>query len=256
MLRDRAPDQPRYVQCEHEMHGHYTRCLIAHAMSVIGRYCTVYQMFTDPSVYTFMWSLHPSRRTDAIYATLLEQLDPRLARLPWARTNRALRGRTLGRRTDLRRGFHDYEAWLSGPLFEELHDLVDPEWLAGTGLFDPTAVRALSRVVERGPRPGPELHGVTPWELWSWLACFRRLARWLEAEGRAVALGSDSVARAGRSGAPTPAHRVSTARRLLRSWPPLHTAYIRARRRLLSARARLRYPPRRGEPPRGTRSGG
>src|SRR3989442_721563 len=70
-------------------------------MSVINHFCSVYQMFTDPRVYSYMWSLHPSLCVDEVYAVLLGRLHPNLARLPWARTNRALRGRTEGTRLRL-----------------------------------------------------------------------------------------------------------------------------------------------------------
>ena len=86
-LLTRAGDVPKYVRCEYEMQCHYMRGEIAQAASIISRFCSFYQMFTSPAVYGYMWSLHPARRDDDIYAALLEQLSPELARLPWARTN-------------------------------------------------------------------------------------------------------------------------------------------------------------------------
>ena len=174
-LRDRTPGAPDYAHCEHFLHAHYTRNLLGQAMSTIRQYCGVYQMFTHPDTYTAMWSIHPARRNDEVYAALLARLDPELARLPWARTNRALRGATLGARRGLRARFHEYAAWIEGPLWKEMYDFVDPEWFAQTGLFDPRAVEQLGEEV-RTARKGTGPHGLKPYEKWSWLASFRRLS--------------------------------------------------------------------------------
>jgi asparagine synthase (glutamine-hydrolysing) len=185
-LHARSPGKPRYVLCEHEMHGHYTRSLIAHAMSVIDHFCDVYQIFTDPRVYGFMWSLHPSLRYDEVYGVLLERLHPDLARLPWARTNRALRGRSAGARPELLPNFHEYLGWISGPLREELERKVDPDWCAATGLFDGARVRALRELVHEGPAGEARHSGVNPFEIFAWLACFRHLVGWAESLGKKV----------------------------------------------------------------------
>lgn len=242
-LHERDAGAPRYVQCEHEMHGHYTRCLIAHAMSVIGSFCSVYQMFTDPAVYGYMWSLHPSLRTDRIYAALLEDLDPRLARLPWARTNRALRGATHGARADLRRDFHDYASWISGPVYEELGDFVDPAWYEATGLFDAERVEALHRMVRGESWAAAQLYGPDPFEAWLWLAGFRRFADWLEELGRSARYELPPGPAPARVAAPRPgAAGLDTVRRALRSSRLLHRAVSHVRRALLGVRARILYP--------------
>lgn len=186
-LQDRTAGQPAYVLCEHEMQGHYMRNMISQAMSVINRYCRVYQMFTHPAIYSYMWSIHPARRDDNVYAELLELLDPRLARTPWARTNRALRGATVDTQRGLRKGYHEYEAWIEGPLFEELNRYINPDWFAETGIFDPDNVRRLSEEVRNG-RQGKGLYAFKPYEIYLWLAAFRRLAEQLEKMGKSAHL--------------------------------------------------------------------
>jgi asparagine synthase (glutamine-hydrolysing) len=242
-LHARSPRGPRYVLCEHEMHGHYTRCLIAHAMSVIDHFCDVYQMFTDPSVYGFMWSLHPSLRFDEVYAELLERLHPELARLPWARTNRALRGRTEGARADLRRHFHDYPGWVSGALRDALDQAVDPDWCAATGLFDGGRVRTLRDLARVVPDREALHFAGNPFEVYVWLASFRRLVEWAESLGKHVRFAPAAESPA--PGDTVATHGVGRLRRLLRSSPVIHDAVRSARRRWLRTEARLRYPPRR-----------
>lgn len=246
-LRARTPGQPKYILCEHEMHGHYTRGMIAHAMSVINQYCTTYQMFTDPAVYSYMWSIHPSLRFDEVYALLLESLEPKLARLPWARTNRALQGPTNGARSDLRKGFHDYEGWISGPVYEQLKDRVDSDWFAATGIFDPHAIQEVTRLMRRGPE-STQLYGFTPYEIWMWLAAFRRFAEMVEATGRKIeavraeASAEDALQRQVAS------DTMSTLGRFMRRSPFLVNTVKRTRLFLLKRRAKKQYPPRRGLP--------
>ena len=242
-LHARSPGKPTYVLCEHEMHGHYTRSLIAHAMSVINHFCSVYQMFTDPSVYSYMWSLHPSLRAGEVYAVLLERLHPNLARLPWARTNRALRGRTEGARAGLRRDFHDYPGWISGPLHEEFARRVDPDWCAGTGLFDPDRVRALSRLAREDPDGAARPYAVSPFKIFAWLACFRHFVEWVEAQGKRLRLDPGAV-RPVTHELCVHDDTISMQRRLLQNIPAVHGALRAARLGLLRFEARLRYPPR------------
>jgi len=181
-LRARAPGEPKYVICEHEGLAHYMRSMIAQAMSSIGEYCDIYQMFTDPKVYSYMWSIHPSLRNDNVYAHLLELLDERIARIPWSHTNRALRGRTVGARKDLNKEFHSYPQWICGPLYEDLCNIIDPGWFAGTGLFDAAAVERLKAGIRGYEGRTPD--GLRPYHVWLWLAGFRGLAERLCGMGK------------------------------------------------------------------------
>jgi asparagine synthase (glutamine-hydrolysing) len=176
-LHDRSPQQPRYVVCEHEMHAHYTRSMLAQAMSLINHYCTVYQMFTHPNVYGYMWSLHPAVRTDAIYAALLERLGPKLARLPWARTNRALRGKTEGKNSELIRYFNDYIGWITGPLYEDLLQIIESSKLLETGLFQIGQVKELCEAVKRRSIDPRYYDG---YDIFVWLACMTRFIEWCD----------------------------------------------------------------------------
>jgi phenylacetate-coenzyme A ligase PaaK-like adenylate-forming protein len=181
-LHDRTPGQPGYVLCEHERQGHYMRGMIAHAMSIINDYCTVYQVFTAPETYSYMWAIHPSLRTDDVYARMLEKLDADLAELPWARTNRSLSGKRSRAVGSLRPAFHDYRHWISGELYEDLMSRIDFDFLEGTGIFRMESLGDFCRLVKTGT---PEFR---PYDIFVWLAGFCMFGRMLADSGRTVSL--------------------------------------------------------------------
>ncbi|MFX0202447.1 MAG: asparagine synthase-related protein, partial [Candidatus Hodarchaeota archaeon] len=248
-LHDRSPNQPKYVICEHEQQGHYMRNMIAHAMSTIGQYCDIYQMFTHPKTYSYMWSIHPALRNDQIYVELLEQLNPELSRLPWARTNHALKGKTVGATHGLRTDFHDYLSWLSGPLFDKLAQCVDPEWFAETGIFDGDKIRNLAEQVRRC-KEEKAWTAIKICKKWLWLAAFRRMAVHLEGLGKSIELDIAALPRTEWVLCPAPKVRRNPVKRILsRSdflsnvWMQWQSLLKKIRRRKLRNQSIRKYPP-------------
>jgi asparagine synthase (glutamine-hydrolysing) len=182
-LRSRCSEPWDFVRFEHEQFAFYLRGMVAHAMSMIGQFCDLYQMFTDPAVYGFMWSVHPSLRTNAVYYGLLDALGNGLAQVPWARTNRAVVGKTRGRDRQASRVYHHASDWISGPLYDRLRTLVDPAWFDSTGVFDGEAIARLGRVVrnrdEISGAPGVYLP-----KTFAWLAAVRLLGDRIDVSGR------------------------------------------------------------------------
>jgi hypothetical protein len=239
-LRGRAGNCQKYALCEMEMQCHYMRGMIAHVMNVINNWCTLYQMFTDPEVYGYIWSLHPARRDNRIYAALLEKLHSGLARLPWARTNKALRGKTVGAKTGLRKRFCEYAQWSSNELYDEIKRLVEPDWFEATGIFDPIQVDFLNTSL--APRSDTlKTYGSQPYDIWLWLAGFRVWSEKLQKEGKNIrvkhagTLSKEDVATA-------PQDR-SYLRRLLSGNPLLYKAISSVRRRWAKAKSIRQWPP-------------
>jgi hypothetical protein len=172
-LYRRKPDPREYTHREHEQQCHYMRGLYGLGLSIVGRFCDIYQMFTAPEVYGFMWSLHPAVRTDEPYFRLLAMYDEKLARLPWARTNRGVAGRTQGAVASLRPAYHDHAGSVRGPLYGKLRDLVDPAWFADTGVFDPAAVARLDAELRSPSATNPARQNPLA-RTYLWLATVRR----------------------------------------------------------------------------------
>lgn len=181
-------DVPLYARNEHFMQGYRMRGGLCHALSIINSFAKIYQMFTAPSVYSFMWSLHPAQRNDETYASLLEQELPEIAHVPWPRTNRSLRGQTAGAKNDLKPQYHEYTKWSSGPLYNDLNKRIDPEWFEATGVFDPNSIREMSRLVRIGQARVGLLN-----EIWLWLAGFRKFTEYLEKNGRKLIFDLDGI---------------------------------------------------------------
>jgi asparagine synthase (glutamine-hydrolysing) len=171
---------PEFVHCEHEQQAHYMRGGLGQVMNIINRYCQLYQAFTSPHVYTYMWALHPACRNDEIYANMLEMLPAEIARLPWARTNRALRGKTIGADERLSRNFHDYYDWSRNIVRPAYKHLMEPEWFADTGLFRLGGIERLDLDFKSSSG------GVHLDEIWTYLISFRMFVESMQAAGKRV----------------------------------------------------------------------
>lgn len=134
--RSRFGNRPEYASCECEFQAHYMRGLIAHTMSVVNNSCRLYQMFTSPEVYGFMWSIHPSFRTNQPYAELLNLLGNDLASLPWARTNRPLASRNGIKVESTEIKYHHYPKWIKTHFLPLAKSKLFGDWLESTELFD------------------------------------------------------------------------------------------------------------------------
>lgn len=240
-LRERKPNQYEFVYHEHEQQCYYMRGLYGLGLSLIGRFCDFYQMFTAPSVYGFVWSLHPALRTDEPYSRLLERYDTRLARLPWARTNRALRGQTIGAIRSLRRSYHDYPGWVRGPLYGRLREIVEPKWFEQTGVFDGAAILALDAHLRAETSP-TGMQGAAVSRIYLWLAATRRMAELAKANKLTIS-PPEPLSPSIDTKPPGAPQRVSLIRRWIRANPKLK----RWMKQRLTARLRRQslrlYPP-------------
>jgi len=83
---EKFPAEKLYQQVEQDLQLHYMRRMLNSCMNVINRTVPLYQMFSSPEVFGYIWSLSPDVRTDLIYRCLLEDFCPQLLEIPWART--------------------------------------------------------------------------------------------------------------------------------------------------------------------------
>lgn len=86
--RSRFPERSEMVYREIEMQLHYMRRQLNSCMAIINTKTPIYQAFTTPEVFGFMWSLAPECRNDDVYEHLLQHCDEVLLNIPWARTGK------------------------------------------------------------------------------------------------------------------------------------------------------------------------
>ena len=164
---------------EHFMQGVRMRGGLCHALTTINGNAKIYQVFTSSKVFSFIWSLHPNFRNDNIYIKLFENHLPKLARLPWARTNQALNGETNYSIINLKYHYHDYTKWSKNELRNDLEKLVDINWLKKTGIFDINSIIKLRNLVRESDVRVGRIN-----DIWLWLAGFKIFVEFLENKGK------------------------------------------------------------------------
>ncbi len=158
-------DEPRRHEAGQQLH--YMRRKLHTAMATALAPLPLRQMFTSPRAVDLMWTLSPRVRDDAVYASLIERLDPSLAEVPWARTGRRY-GRDDGTADSAPRQHHRYGSWLREDLGAEIAARAAGERVLDCGLFVPDGVRRLVSAWRRGRGDSVGLVGETV----SWLASF------------------------------------------------------------------------------------
>ena len=124
------------------------RRMICHAMDYIRQFCNLYQVFTDDRVVSFMWSLSPGSRVDAVYWELLKNLDTNLYSLPWARTGVAPDG-TREENPELRKAYHEWGKWTHNEMLPLIKPNVLSRGLRDLGLFyGPALTREWRRFID------------------------------------------------------------------------------------------------------------
>lgn len=239
-LRQRAGRQPEYVHLEHEQQGHYMRGLIAQTMSVIHHRAPVYQVFTHPSVYSYMWSLHPSARTDDVYRALLKILGPAVASIPWARTNVSLNGGRKDHATTLL-SYHNYQDWTRNLVEQKMRsygrDRFFKEFLVLDFLDHDKFMKFVDRLV--APDLSFKSLGNSPAGVFLWLESLRRVALDLQpALCRIGAIGEEDRS----SAKPVAELNRSRSRAFVSSFPSIRNTVGKMRRYWLRKAALWRFP--------------
>lgn len=77
-----------YMVKEMDRQLHYMRRMINPCMEVIHEKTPLYQIFTSPKVFGYMWGLDLSIRNDKVYYYLLKHFSKEVSNVPWARTGK------------------------------------------------------------------------------------------------------------------------------------------------------------------------
>ncbi|MGK0254632.1 MAG: hypothetical protein ACI9OE_002137 [Mariniflexile sp.] len=135
----RFPRDKQWQYFELEKQIHYMRKQLNQCMKVIDEKIPVYQAFTSPSVFGFIWSLDISCRTDIIYKLMLKNHSPELLEFPWARTG--VQYLEKGLPDTLSKDYHDYGIWIRNDLYKEIKKLALSTEIKDLNIFNMKALR-------------------------------------------------------------------------------------------------------------------
>ncbi|MBI6119536.1 asparagine synthase-related protein [Salegentibacter maritimus] len=138
------PQDRPYQQTEQDYQLHYMRRMLNSCMSLIDREIPLYQMFTAPRVFGFIWSLNPHLRDDLIYKRILEKYEPKLLKIPWARTGLVYPDKE-GEPDGLSKSHHNYGELFRKELLPSLKDQILSNEISQLGIFD---MKLLSKLVK------------------------------------------------------------------------------------------------------------
>lgn len=124
-----------HSDCEIEQEMHYMRRKLQAPMSYIGMHLSLYQLFTAPEVFGFMWSFDPQIRNDSVYAELIQLLPGNLADIPWARTGMVF-GVKAGDVDPTPKEHHQYGIWPRRDLRDFIQTKVLSDAIMNLGIFN------------------------------------------------------------------------------------------------------------------------
>lgn len=112
-----------YQKDELDNQIHYMRRMLNPCMEVINDRTPVFQIFTCPKVFGFMWSLDVSVRNDKVYYHMLKKFSETISQVPWART-----GKRFMHNEDIpdqhKKKHHNYTDIVQAELYDKIFDYV------------------------------------------------------------------------------------------------------------------------------------
>jgi asparagine synthase (glutamine-hydrolysing) len=127
---------------EIEMQMHYMRRQLNACMEVIDSQIPLYQMFSSPQAFGYMWSLASHSRTDDVYEELLKSLPASLQQIPWARTGRKYNKNSHQVEDSHTALNNKYGMWLRTELRPYIIELISDGYLQGLGVFNQASLDA------------------------------------------------------------------------------------------------------------------
>lgn len=139
-LRNIFPGRDETSYREIEMQAHYMRRQLSPCMKIIGEKIPLYQMFTSPKVFGFMWGLDFKCRNDDVYEKMLSILPGELLTIPWSRDGRRYNDPKAPSEDSYPKLYHRYGDWLRNDNRKFVVDLINRGTLQDLGIFNNKAL--------------------------------------------------------------------------------------------------------------------
>jgi hypothetical protein len=145
------PKEEKYMENELDYQLHYMRRGLNPCMELIAEKMDFHQIFTDPGVYGFMWSIDTNRRTNLVYKYMLDEFVTDLSNIPWARTGK-IYGSSTGFADTYKKEHHSYATMLGTELLPKIRSLVLSDELSNLGIINRKNILLLLRLIKFFPR--------------------------------------------------------------------------------------------------------
>lgn len=143
------PQEKSYQQIEQDYQLHYMRRMLNPCMEIIGEKMPFYQLFTQPAVFGYMWSLHPKLRTNNIYKKLFSEFSTNLLDIPWARTG-LIYGSSTGIPDQYSKKHHSYGKYIAKDLYVMIESEINQLMDISNGLFNRNSVNRILKHIKQG----------------------------------------------------------------------------------------------------------
>jgi hypothetical protein len=139
------PRESKAAQYEMDRQLHYMRKMLNPCMEVINEKVPLFQAFTDPKVFGFMWSLDFSLRNNEVYKELPKFFKTDLCDIPWARTGKPY-GDMEAQEDQWKKKHHSYEQYLQNDLYPRFIKVVDKH---NSALINTKQLKSLIHLVHK-----------------------------------------------------------------------------------------------------------
>jgi hypothetical protein len=144
------PQKKSYQQYEQDYQLHYMRRMLNSCMSIVDKRMPLFQMFSSPSVFGFMWSLAPRLRNDYVYKEILDKFGAEVSEIPWARTGLKY-PLTHGSPDNYSKRHHNYEEFLRYDILPKIKSKILSKEICDLHLFNMRALEEFITLCERKP---------------------------------------------------------------------------------------------------------
>jgi len=187
MYYKKYPKRTKQSQFELERQIHYMRKELNSCMSIIDEKIPLYQVFTSPEIYNFVFNTNSKYRTDKLYYLLLEHIDEKLLTLPWARTGKPYLCIDDYKVDNYTKNYHNYGKWIKEDLSEKIEKKIFNGNLESLNIFNMFALR---NMIQYNKKYGTDkLNRVD--ELLIWLASLSDMLGIYKIENRTI--GEDGL---------------------------------------------------------------
>ena len=157
-------EDKEYQQNELDYQLHYMRRMLNPCIGLLNEKCNVFQAFTTPEIFQFIWSIDPKYRTDEVYFYILKLFKTDFSDIPWARTGLPY-GLKTGTPDNFKKEHHSYKDYILNDLFTKIENEIQSGLIYD--YIEEDSVNVILNMVKKFPN-----HNFDYLERLTWLASF------------------------------------------------------------------------------------